>query len=120
MPRRSVRILGLVVVPRCPESRADGPGAADHRAPRGCSDAGGQGRRAFTRRPSTTRSQARRHAWLAAHGPPSMFDIYASGTIANVGAQAPMYDLLGAAGPADPEAAHHPESGHQLTISLTG
>ena len=31
---------------------------------------------------------------LAAHGPPSMFDIYASGTIANVGAQAPMYDLL--------------------------
>jgi len=29
---------------------------------------------------------------LAAHGPPSMFDIYASGTIANVGAQAPMYD----------------------------
>ena len=32
---------------------------------------------------------------LAAHGPPSMFDIYASGTIANVGAQAPMYDLHG-------------------------
>src|SRR5512139_902838 len=31
---------------------------------------------------------------LAAHGPPSMFDIYASGTIANVGAQSPMYDLL--------------------------
>ncbi len=31
---------------------------------------------------------------LAAHGPPSMFDIYSSGTIANVGAQAAMYDLL--------------------------
>src|SRR3990172_6102083 len=39
---------------------------------------------------------------LAAHGPPSMFDIYASGTIANVGAQAPMYDLLVRQDPRDP------------------
>ncbi|MDP3061714.1 MAG: ABC transporter substrate-binding protein [Chloroflexota bacterium] len=39
---------------------------------------------------------------LAAHGPPSMFDIYASGTIANVGAQSPMYDLLVRQDPRDP------------------
>lgn len=40
---------------------------------------------------------------LAAHGPPSHFDVYASGTIANVGAQAPMYDLLVRQDPRDPE-----------------
>ena len=49
---------------------------------------------------------------LAAHGPPSMFDIYASGTIANVGAQSPMYDLLVRQDPRDPKPAHHPELGH--------
>src|SRR5262245_15262322 len=40
---------------------------------------------------------------LAAHGPTSTFDIYASGTIANVGAQAPMYDLLARQDPRNPQ-----------------
>ncbi|MDP3063433.1 MAG: ABC transporter substrate-binding protein [Chloroflexota bacterium] len=31
---------------------------------------------------------------LAAHGPPAHFDFYASGTIANLGSQSPMYDGL--------------------------
>ena len=31
---------------------------------------------------------------LAAHGPPSHFDFYASNTIANIGSQAPMYNKL--------------------------
>jgi len=39
---------------------------------------------------------------LAAHGPPSHFDMYASGTIANVGSQSPMYDLLVRQDPRDP------------------
>ena len=39
---------------------------------------------------------------LAAHGPPSHFDVYASGTIANAGSASPMYDLLVRMDPRDP------------------
>jgi peptide/nickel transport system substrate-binding protein len=57
---------------------------------------------------------------LAAHGPPSMFDIYASGTIANVGAQAPMYDLLVRQDPRDPKLPIIPSLATSWTISPDG
>ena len=57
---------------------------------------------------------------LAAHGPPSMFDIYASGTIANVGAQAPMYDLLVRMDPRDPKLSIIPSLATSWTISADG
>src|SRR5215470_3878830 len=57
---------------------------------------------------------------LAAHGPPSMFDIYASGTIANVGAQAPMYDLLVRQDPRDPKLPNIPSLATSWTISPDG
>src|SRR5574341_1350775 len=57
---------------------------------------------------------------LAAHGPPSMFDIYASGTIANVGAQAPMYDLLVRQDPRDPKLPIIPSLATSWTISSDG
>jgi ABC-type transport system substrate-binding protein len=57
---------------------------------------------------------------LAAHGPPSMFDIYASGTIANVGAQAPMYDLLVRMDPRDPKLPIIPSLATSWTISPDG
>jgi len=57
---------------------------------------------------------------LAAHGPPSMFDIYASGTIANVGAQAPMYDLLVRQDPRDPKLPIVPSLATSWTISADG
>ena len=57
---------------------------------------------------------------LAAHGPPSMFDIYASGTIANVGAQAPMYDLLVRQDPRDPKLPIIPSLATSWTISKDG
>src|SRR5512136_1787920 len=57
---------------------------------------------------------------LAAHGPPSMFDIYASGTIANVGAQAPMYDLLVRQDPRDPKLPIVPSLATSWTISSDG
>ena len=57
---------------------------------------------------------------LAAHGPPSMFDIYASGTIANVGAQAPMYDLLVRMDPRDPKLPIIPSLATSWTISADG
>ena len=57
---------------------------------------------------------------LAAHGPPSMFDIYASGTIANVGAQAPMYDLLVRQDPRDPKLPIIPSLATHWTISPDG
>src|SRR5262245_34825979 len=57
---------------------------------------------------------------LAAHGPPSMFDIYASGTIANVGAQAPMYDLLARQDPSDPKLPIIPSLATSWTISPDG
>jgi peptide/nickel transport system substrate-binding protein len=57
---------------------------------------------------------------LAAHGPPSMFDIYASGTIANVGAQAPMYDLLVRQDPRDPKLPIIPSLATSWDISPDG
>lgn len=57
---------------------------------------------------------------LAAHGPPSMFDIYASGTIANVGAQSPMYDLLVRQDPRDPKLPIVPSLATNWTISSDG
>lgn len=57
---------------------------------------------------------------LAAHGPPSMFDIYASGTIANVGAQSPMYDLLVRQDPRDPKLPIIPSLATSWTISSDG
>ena len=57
---------------------------------------------------------------LAAHGPPSMFDIYASGTIANVGAQAPMYDLLVRQDPRDSKLPIVPSLATSWTISSDG
>src|SRR5262245_10547056 len=57
---------------------------------------------------------------LAAHGPPSMFDIYASGTIANVGAQAPMYDLLVRQDPRDSKLPIIPSLATSWTISPDG
>ena len=57
---------------------------------------------------------------LAAHGPPSMFDIYASGTIANVGAQGPMYDLLVRQDPRDPKLPIIPSLATSWTISPDG
>lgn len=57
---------------------------------------------------------------LAAHGPPSMFDIYASGTIANVGAQSPMYDLLVRQDPRDPKLPIIPSLATSWTISPDG
>ena len=57
---------------------------------------------------------------LAAHGPPSMFDIYASGTIANVGAQAPMYDLLVRQDPRDPKLPIVPSLATSWDISSDG
>lgn len=57
---------------------------------------------------------------LAAHGPPSMFDIYASGTIANVGAQGPMYDLLVRMDPRDPKLPIIPSLATSWTISSDG
>ena len=57
---------------------------------------------------------------LAAHGPPSMFDIYASGTIANVGAQSPMYDLLVRQDPRDPSLPIIPSLATSWTISSDG
>jgi ABC-type transport system substrate-binding protein len=57
---------------------------------------------------------------LAAHGPPSMFDVYASGTIANIGAQAPMYDLLVRMDPRDPKLPIIPSLATSWTISPDG
>ena len=57
---------------------------------------------------------------LAAHGPPSMFDMYASGTIANVGAQAPMYDLLVRQDPRDPNLPIIPSLATSWNISPDG
>ncbi len=57
---------------------------------------------------------------LAAHGPPSMFDIYASGTIANVGAQAPMYDQLVRQDPRDPKLPIVPSLATSWDISPDG
>ena len=57
---------------------------------------------------------------LAAHGPPSMFDIYASGTIANVGAQSPMYDLLVRQDPRDPKLPIIPSLATSWDISPDG
>ena len=57
---------------------------------------------------------------LAAHGPPSMFDIYASGTIANVGTQGPMYDLLVRQDPRDPKLPIIPSLATSWTISSDG
>jgi ABC-type transport system substrate-binding protein len=57
---------------------------------------------------------------LAAHGPPSMFDVYASGTIANIGAQAPMYDLLVRQDPRDPKLPIIPSLATSWTISPDG
>src|SRR5262245_59866168 len=57
---------------------------------------------------------------LAAHGPPSTFDIYASGTIANVGAQAPMYDLLVRMDPRDPKLPIIPSLATSWTSSPDG
>jgi peptide/nickel transport system substrate-binding protein len=57
---------------------------------------------------------------LAAHGPPSMFDIYASGTIANVGAQSPMYDLLVRQDPRDPKLPIVPSLATSWKISPDG
>ena len=57
---------------------------------------------------------------LAAHGPPTMFDIYASGTIANVGAQAPMYDLLVRQDPRDPKLPIIPSLATSWDISPDG
>ena len=57
---------------------------------------------------------------LAAHGPPSMFDIYASGTIANVGTQAPMYDLLVRQDPRDPKLPIIPSLATSWNISPDG
>lgn len=57
---------------------------------------------------------------LAAHGPPTMFDIYASGTIANVGAQSPMYDLLVRQDPRDPKLPIIPSLATSWDISPDG
>jgi ABC-type transport system substrate-binding protein len=57
---------------------------------------------------------------LAAHGPPSRFDVYASGTIANIGAQAPMYDLLVRQDPRDPKLPIIPSLATSWTISPDG
>ena len=49
-----------------------------------------------------------------------MFDIYASGTIANVGAQSPMYDLLVRQDPRDPKLPIIPSLATSWDISSDG
>jgi ABC-type transport system substrate-binding protein len=60
------------------------------------------------------------HLKLAAHGPPSHFDIYASGTIANAGSASPMYDLLVRQDPRDPTLPIIPSLATSWEISSDG
>ena len=93
---RTFRILGLVVVVVLALAIVVGPAAAAAPA--------AQPSEPFYLK-AIDHDKAKRGGTLrlAAHGPPSMFDIYASGTIANVGAQSPMYDLLVRQDPRDPK-----------------
>ena len=60
------------------------------------------------------------HFIKAAHGPPSIFDWYATGTIANTGSQGPMYDLLLRHDPRDPSVPIVPDLAHSWEISSDG
>jgi len=54
---------------------------------------------------------------IANHGPPAHFDLFQSGTIANIGAQAPMYDLLIRWDPRIGEKTVIPDLAHRWEIS---
>ena len=115
-------ILGLVVVVALLLSLADGPSAplitarpADAQTP-----AAKAGEPFYLKAVDHEKAKRGGTLRLAAHGPPSMFDIYASGTIANVGAQAPMYDLLVRQDPRDPKLPIIPSLATSWTISPDG
>ena len=115
-------ILGLVVVVALLLSLADGPSAplitarpADAQTP-----AAKAGEPFYLKAVDHEKAKRGGTLRLAAHGPPSMFDIYASGTIANVGAQAPMYDLLVRQDPRDPKLPIIPSLATSWTTSPDG
>jgi peptide/nickel transport system substrate-binding protein len=110
---RTFRILGLVVVVVLALAIVVGPAAAAAPA--------AQPSEPFYLK-AIDHDKAKRGGTLrlAAHGPPSMFDMYASGTIANVGAQAPMYDLLVRQDPRDPKLPIIPSLATNWTISPDG
>jgi hypothetical protein len=60
------------------------------------------------------------HAILAAHGPPAHFDFYATGTVANVGAQMAMFDMLVRHDPRDRRVPIVPDLAHRWEISPDG
>jgi ABC-type transport system substrate-binding protein len=117
-------ILGLIVLVALLVSLADGParplvwmgaGPADAQTP-----AAKSGEPFYMKAIDHDKAKRGGTLRLAAHGPPSMFDIYASGTIANVGAQAPMYDLLVRQDPRDPKGPIVPSLATSWTISPDG
>lgn len=116
---RASRILGLVVVVVLVLAIACGPAATPTLAAAATSPA--MPAEPFYMK-AIDHEKAKRGGTLrlAAHGPPSMFDIYASGTIANVGAQAPMYDLLVRQDPRDPNLPIVPSLATSWTISPDG
>jgi peptide/nickel transport system substrate-binding protein len=117
--RRASRILGLIVVVVLALAIADGPPATPTLAAALTPTA--MAAEPFYLK-AIDHEKAKRGGTLrlAAHGPPSMFDIYASGTIANVGAQAPMYDLLVRQDPRDPKLPIIPSLATSWTISPDG
>ncbi len=54
----------------------------------------GAGENAYMMKATAANAKKGGQLVLAAHGPPAHFDFYASGTIANLGAQGPMYSKL--------------------------
>ncbi len=116
---RTSGILGLVVVAALVLAIACGPAATPALA--GAPTPTAQSAEPFYLK-AIDHEKAKRGGTLrlAAHGPPSMFDIYASGTIANVGAQSPMYDLLVRQDPRDPSLPIIPSLATSWTISSDG
>jgi ABC-type transport system substrate-binding protein len=116
---RASGLLGLIVVVLLALAIAFGPAATPALA--GAATPTGQSGEPFYLK-AIDHDKAKRGGTLrlAAHGPPSMFDIYASGTIANVGAQAPMYDLLVRQDPRDPKLPIIPSLATNWTISSDG
>ena len=116
---RTSGILGLVVVAALVLAIACGPAATPALA--GAPTPTAQSAEPFYLK-AIDHEKAKRGGTLrlAAHGPPSMFDIYASGTIANVGAQSPMYDLLVRQDPRDPSLPIIPSLATSWTSPRTG
>ena len=114
--RRAACILGLIAVVVLFLAIAYGPAATPATAPTPTAQTAPFYMKAIDHEKAKRGGTLR----LAAHGPPSMFDIYASGTIANVGAQAPMYDLLVRQDPRDPKLPIVPSLATSWDISSDG